>query len=1027
MMETPISSYFNDFPFPRIVTDSTFNITAVNKRWIEKFGKKDTFYIGKPLSSFVTKSEFKKIEGICKNAGFGKPCFPGMISIKSTAKKEGTFFPLIEYISSNPEPVYSLTLFDEKPAMTEPDTTLNGKNADKHSIEKYKKLMRAAGGTVFRISRMGYILETFINADDRQFFGNRAAVGKSVYKLFPDISETILHKKLEEVFGKNKKAAIKISLEHTQQDYEAAIEIENLDDKEAYLKFSTEGKAGAVNNLLKEYEELYRTISGLTSDFAYIIKLYADNTYRLNWISEAFETITGYKQKEVEEFENLIKLIHPVDKAAFNKHRRQIITGQRSAVELRILTKSNDIRWIKHTAQPVREPGEKRINTVYGACVDITAQKLTKEELSESLDTYRSLIGALNEGILRTNEDGKIVSANKGAEIIFDETRKELKGQSLLSGLWNMVDEDYQPLAPNDTPFYKTLTEGKALNNSIVGIYNKNNMLKWVAINTQPYYRNDSVSGIVVSIYDVTDQKKAQEELYFLSLVAQQTTSSVTITDPQHKIMWVNAAFTKLTGYSLEEATGKNPKELLTGPKTDMDVHAEIGETIKNLRSGQFYNYNYKKNGDGYWVEIFIDPMYDAKGKHLGFIAVQNDISEHFERELELKRAKEKAEEASKLKTNFLANLSHELRTPMNGILSYTDILRRDAKDENQIKMLDTVYVSGQRLLETLNLLLDLSLVETNRQEIRKVLMQPSQHIEETLRTFERLALKKGIFLRFVNEGDSLLAELDERMFNTIVSSIISNAVKFTVNGGVTVTLKKAVLNDEEHVMIVVEDTGVGIPKDKEKIIFEEFRQASEGLSRGFEGTGLGLTITKRFVALLNGTIDFTSEEGLGTTFSVSFPLYKGETTKQQFEKPTKKESVMTINDNSQPTELKGNLPKILLVENDDISKEVTEMFLEGLCEVDFASDGISALELVKKNKYDAFLMDINLGSGLNGKDVTQKIRKMKGYEKTPIIAVTAFAMKGDKEEFLNAGCTHYLSKPFERETLIELLQDVLK
>ncbi|MFN3694369.1 MAG: response regulator, partial [Ignavibacterium sp.] len=226
---------------------------------------------------------------------------------------------------------------------------------------------------------------------------------------------------------------------------------------------------------------------------------------------------------------------------------------------------------------------------------------------------------------------------------------------------------------------------------------------------------------------------------------------------------------------------------------------------------------------------------------------------------------------------------------------------------------------------------------------------------------------------------------------------------------------------NRSNVVIKVQDTGIGIPEDSLSKIFEEFRQVSEGLDRKFDGTGLGLTLTKKFVEVLGGTISVESEVNKGSTFSITFPLLKDQKAvaeKRESEKEISVTDYKLISDKSL---------NILLVENDEASIEVTKLFLKNFCNLFVAKTGKEALEMLGTNRFDLILMDINLGRGLSGLEVTRQIRSMNGYETIPIVAITAYAMLGDKDEFINAGCTHYLSKPFKKDELVGMINEIIK
>jgi CheY-like chemotaxis protein len=224
----------------------------------------------------------------------------------------------------------------------------------------------------------------------------------------------------------------------------------------------------------------------------------------------------------------------------------------------------------------------------------------------------------------------------------------------------------------------------------------------------------------------------------------------------------------------------------------------------------------------------------------------------------------------------------------------------------------------------------------------------------------------------------------------------VNNAVKYTNEGSIEVVL----LTYEEKLTLKVKDTGIGIDKDKIGLIFEEFRQVSEGLNRRFSGTGLGLTLTKRFVELMSGNISVISELNKGTEFIVELPLAPEETS--------------SINISSSLYGMKA-----LIVEDDEISYSLLKNIINDLCEADIATNMEDAMNKASDNLYDFVIMDINLGGDDTGLDVTRELRTLDGYSNVPIIAVTAYAMKGDKKFFVNSGLDAYVSKPFTRNELI--------
>jgi len=223
----------------------------------------------------------------------------------------------------------------------------------------------------------------------------------------------------------------------------------------------------------------------------------------------------------------------------------------------------------------------------------------------------------------------------------------------------------------------------------------------------------------------------------------------------------------------------------------------------------------------------------------------------------------------NRLKTSFLANMSHELRTPLIGILGYSEFLINELKDKDLIEMVNTIKISGQRLNSTFNNILDISRVESEKLQINKKELDLIKYLAEQLKLLNTLAEEKGLSLNFETREESLNAFVDPEMFSSIITNLLNNAIKFTQKGKITLR----VLKQGKNAVIEVEDTGIGVPEDLQEIIFNPFRQASEGYSRSYQGAGLGLTIAKKFIGLLGGTINIRSKPGTGSTFILEFPL----------------------------------------------------------------------------------------------------------------------------------------------------------
>jgi signal transduction histidine kinase/CheY-like chemotaxis protein len=395
--------------------------------------------------------------------------------------------------------------------------------------------------------------------------------------------------------------------------------------------------------------------------------------------------------------------------------------------------------------------------------------------------------------------------------------------------------------------------------------------------------------------------------------------------------------------------------------------------------------------------------------------AIAANLGGVIEKELsknEIIEAKNTAEEMNRLKSNFLANMSHELRTPLIAILGYAEILQAEVEKLEWTEMVDTISQSGKRLLETLNLILDLSKIESDKVQINYKKINLSTEVVEITNLFNPIAAKKELSLIVDIKEKEIMANIDKRLFHSVLSNLVNNGLKYTNEGIVKVELSKILSNKKSYALIKVSDTGIGISKEDQEIIFDEFRQVSQGYNRQYEGSGLGLTITKKFVEKMGGQISVDSESGIGTTFTIIFPV-------ENEDKLNEEVNLKTNSDKPGIPSSSPNKNKALVIDDDPASRRIMSLFLKNELELDSASTSEEAISFINAHNYSLVFMDISLGKGTNGIDLMKSIRKIDSCSNTPIIAVTAHAMVGDKEKFLSAGFNDYLSKPFSKTDLL--------
>ncbi len=375
-------------------------------------------------------------------------------------------------------------------------------------------------------------------------------------------------------------------------------------------------------------------------------------------------------------------------------------------------------------------------------------------------------------------------------------------------------------------------------------------------------------------IHDITGKKHAEQQLKLLSQSVEQNPVVIVITGHDGNIQYVNPAFTKITGYSLDEVRGENPHILQSGYHS-VEFYQQLWDTILSGVSWKGTMRNRKKNGDFYWEEAIISPIQDEHGEITHFVAVKEDITERKKLMEDLVIAKEKAEESDRLKSAFLANMSHEIRTPMNGILGFTGLLRDpDLSSEKVEKYIEIIHLSGQRMLNTVNDIVEISKIEAGIVSIDYEQGNLKERVEEIVRFFYPETKEKGISLTLDDQcfDDTLAINTDLRKFDAILINLIKNAVKFTKKGEIQVGCARRASVIEFY----VKDSGIGIPKSMQAAVFRRFEQADSSRTRSFEGSGLGLAISKSYIELLGGKIWVVSKEGAGSTFYFTLPFDPG-------------------------------------------------------------------------------------------------------------------------------------------------------
>lgn len=489
----------------------------------------------------------------------------------------------------------------------------------------------------------------------------------------------------------------------------------------------------------------------------------------------------------------------------------------------------------------------------------------------------------------------------------------------------------------------------------------------------------------------------------------QSSSDIISILDIDGNISYQSPSIKDILGYEPNELIGAKLQDYIH-PEDEQKVVKEFQQFASHKEEKLTVEFKFrKKNGTWAILETYGTKLMDTED-NLHLVLNTRDISERKKTELELRKAKNKAEDMNRLKTTFLANMSHEIRTPLTGIMGFASILENELDDDEYQEMAQRIHISGKRLLDTIDAILDLSKIEANKININ---LEPVDIIKEAntaINLLQPLANTKNLSINLKTESTVVSSLLDKQLLGQILNNLLGNAIKYSDSGSITIRTGVLEYFNFPKVFIEIEDTGRGISNEFLPYIFDEFRQESHGLARKYEGSGLGLTITKNLTELMDGEISVQSEKNVGSIFTLVFPAIKYDQ-KVPSDPSGKKRISKKV--------FQHKKLKMLITDDNADSRSISNRFLKDSFDIVEAESGLEAIELAKNNQFDIILMDINLGEGMNGNETMSRIRDMEQYKDIPIIALTAYAMKGDKDHFITEGFSDYISKPFRRFDIV--------
>jgi PAS domain S-box-containing protein len=746
---------------------------------------------------------------------------------------------------------------------------------------------------------------------------------------------------------------------------------------------------------------------------------WVDRQGRIIYANETAREVLGYSREDLES-----KTVFDIDTTVSAQAWEDTWEGVRSR---RSYTRESCQRTRRGELLPV-ELSVRHI-VLYGEeylCVfsrDIRERKQAEKQLAH----FSAIVNSSVDAIIGGDLNGVVTSWNPGAERLFGYTADEMIGQTV----FKLLPADRQGEAGQ---IIRRLLQSGGVSQAETVLQRKDGTFVNVSLTYSPIKGNEGrMIGISGIARDITDRKHAEEVLRqseerYRSLV-QNIRLGITLIDRSHRILTINEAHARMIGRAVDECIGGECFRLFEKRET-VCPHCPGVRVMQSGVSAEVETRGIRDDGTAYAARVQAFPVNGPDGRPEGFIELVEDITQRKQTERELTLAKQAAEAASRAKSEFLANMSHEIRTPMTAILGFSDLLLSGVSQEEAAEACKIIKRNGEHLLNLINDILDISRIEAGKQVLSLQSCSPRQIMEEVIETMKVRADAKGLSLSadYDLEANRPIVTDPMRMRQILVN-LVGNAIKFTEVGGVRVVVGLSA-KPQRQLRIEVHDTGIGMTPEQLRQLFQPFSQVDGSFCRRFGGTGLGLAISKRMAVMLGGDIVVESRLGKGSTFFLTV-------CESLAVVPESPPAVTSKDGGSAPaasslanTEATRRLHgRILLAEDGpDNQRLITFLLRREGAEVTLAENGQLAIERflaaqAARTPFDAVLMDIQMPV-MDGYEATARLRGA-GYT-GPVIALTAHAMVGDRQNCLDAGCNDYLSKPIDSKRLVELLERFL-
>ena len=644
---------------------------------------------------------------------------------------------------------------------------------------------------------------------------------------------------------------------------------------------------------------------------------------------------------------------------------------------------------------------------------DITEKKRSSEEfkrvaadLRETRDYLDNLLSHANAPIIVWDPNFCITRFNHAFERLTGWRADEVLGQSL--GILFPDESRTESYA-----YIERTLSGERWNAVEIPICHQNGEVRTVLWNSANIYDETGrrVIATIAQGQDITERKMAEERVAFQASLLDQVRNAVIATDLCGRIIYWNRFAESLYQWKADEVLGRSIKDTILPPEMKYNVEVVAKEIIAKGYLECEYLVK-RKDGGRFPASYSFSTICDNRQRRIGIVSVSTDLTERKKVEQDLREAKDRAESATKAKSEFLANMSHEIRTPMNAVIGFTSLLLNTNIDSVQRDYIETIHSSGDSLLKVISDILDFSKIEGGMMELEKERIDLIECLETSLNMVAEDASRKGLSLSYEVEPQVpryLIGDMTR--LRQILVNLLGNAVKFTDKGFVRLDVSALPVEDGHEIQFRVRDSGIGISQDRMNRLFQSFSQVDASTTRKYGGTGLGLAICKHLAELMGGGIWAESVPGEGSSFYFTI---QAEASIEPYPKLHGDRPDLTLDLSDQ--EIQKGL-RILLAEDNLVNQKVAIKMLERLgYTADIAADGREVLAALESRHYDVVLMDVQMPE-MDGLEATRSIRSTACHQPY-IIAMTAHAMKGDREECLDAGMNDYISKPVRIEEL---------